>query len=363
MDSKEAKAAVDLEAMVAENSGVVLDSKAKVCRQSGLWQPQLIMPHRLRMEFPWWKQHASWEVCNLIAQGLQADRPLPVTLSCHPCVRSQEDTQLALEVLKEYVEVGAVTVIHESMARHLIPWFLIKKLKGEKTKLRLISDCRELNQFFKYQPFRLDNWSNIFPVLRQGMWAAKLDLRHAYFHLRLRRELKPFVCLKLGNQTFQFQSACFRLAPLPHHWQQLMKTFLKRWRQLGILVWIYLDDILLVGNSASAVRSHVRHVLTDMDDAGLIVNKEKSILDPVQELDHLGFHLNLKEGLLQVPSSKLKMVRRELGKLCTHESISARKMAAILGSTRAFLMAMPFLRAFADQTVQFVAHHSLQSWD
>jgi hypothetical protein len=142
-----------------------------------------------------------------------------------------------------------------------------------------------------------------------------------------------------------------------------MKTFLKRWRQLGILVWIYLDDILLVGNSASAVRSHVRHVLTDMDDAGLIVNKEKSILDPVQELDHLGFHLNLKEGLLQVPSSKLKMVRQELGKLCTHESISARKMAAILGSTRAFLMAMLFLRAFTDQMVQFVAHHSLQSWD
>ena len=38
-------------------------------------------------------------------------------------------------------------------------------------------------------------------------------------------------------------------------------------------------------------------------------------------------------------------------------------MAAILGATRAFLMAMPFLRAFTDQMVQFVNQQESKGWD
>jgi hypothetical protein len=38
-------------------------------------------------------------------------------------------------------------------------------------------------------------------------------------------------------------------------------------------------------------------------------------------------------------------------------------MAAILGATRSFLMAMPFLRAFTDQLVQFVNQQEQLGWD
>ena len=48
-------------------------------------------------------------------------------------------------------------------------------------------------------------------------------------------------------------------------------------------------------------------------------------------LTHLGFVLDLKEGVLKVPPEKLKGVRRELGKLVTHQQMTPRKMAAILG--------------------------------
>ena len=38
-------------------------------------------------------------------------------------------------------------------------------------------------------------------------------------------------------------------------------------------------------------------------------------------------------------------------------------MAAILGATRSFLMAMPFLRAFTDQLVLFVNQQEHIGWD
>ena len=266
---------------------------------------------------------------------------------------------MAWETIQEYLEVGAIKEIPMHQAKHLIPWFVIKK--GE--KLRLITNCKEINQYLEPKAFRLENWAEIFPHLRKGMWAAKIDLKHAYFHLELAKGLKPYICIQLQEKVFQFQAACFGLSTLPQQWQSVMKLFIKKWRKQGILTWVYLEDILLIGNSLAAVQKHLQVMLKDLELAGMVVNKKKSQLVPTQQVDHLGFTVDLKKGLLQVPQEKLKIVQKELGKLLTHWTMSCRKMAAILGATKRFLMAMPFLRAFTDQLARFVNQQEKLGWD
>ena len=104
-------------------------------------------------------------------------------------------------------------------------------------------------------------------------------------------------------------------------------------------------------------------MLQDLEASGMVLNKKKSHLVPTQQVEHLGFMVDLKHGLLQVPQEKMKNIRKELGKNLNHPEMSCRKMAAILGATRSFLMAMPFLRAFSDQLVQFVNQQEQLGWD
>ena len=113
---------------------------------------------RLRNHIKWWEQHSNKEVLQLITAGVTAALPLPSHLSGRPCIRSREETQLALEALGDYMSVGAVKEVHPSLARHLIPWFVIKK--GE--KLRLLTDCREVNHYLEPKPFKLENWRKFF---------------------------------------------------------------------------------------------------------------------------------------------------------------------------------------------------------
>ena len=87
------------------------------------------------------------------------------------------------------------------------------------------------------------------------------------------------------------------------------------------------------------------------------------MLEPTHCIEYLGFQLNLAAGLLEVPPHKLKTVRRELGKLVTHSHLTPRKMAAILGTVRSFLTALPFLRAFTDHLCQFVNLQEKVGWD
>ena len=142
-----------------------------------------------------------------------------------------------------------------------------------------------------------------------------------------------------------------------------MKVFQKLWREKGILCFIYLDDILVLNSTPQGVSENLAFMLQSLQEAGMQVNRKKSILQPSQTVDHLVFSVNLKDGLLEVPRGKLKSVRKELGKIVTHSHMSCRKMAALLGNVRSFLMAMPFVRAFKDNMMDFVNQNRKWGWD
>ena len=177
------------------------------------------------------------------------------------------------------------------------------------------------------------------------------------------QEFREYLRIKIGQKVYQFNGAPFGLSTLPYLWTQVMKTFTRIWRGQGLQVWVYLDDILILGKTEKSTAKAIQKSLTTLEEAGMSINYKKSILRPVQSLDHLCFHLNLKEGYLQVPVQKLKAIRKELGKLITHRYMSVRKMAAILGQIRSFLIAMPFLRAFTSNLMKFVNTLHTQGWD
>ena len=141
------------------------------------------------------------------------------------------EQEACLAILQEYKKVGAVkelSVLESQKVPFLVPWFIITKPEeGGGLKHRLISDCRLLNQHLQPQKFKLDHWKEIFQVLRKNMWACKIDLAHAYFHLPLSEKRKNYMNIQVGSRMFQFVAAPFGLSTLPQQWMAVMKVFLK----------------------------------------------------------------------------------------------------------------------------------------
>ena len=170
----------------------------------------------LRKNLCWWKEHSPPEVFKIIQFGIQPQWELPPVLSKTTMKKSDLEVEKAKNILTEYQKVGAVKICGDlENTGHLVPWFVLSKTENNKEKHRLICDCRELNQFFQTKNFRLDHIQTIFPFLRQKMWAAKIDLKDAYFHLELGNQLKRFMRLQVGDQIWEFQAACFGLNILP----------------------------------------------------------------------------------------------------------------------------------------------------
>ena len=244
--------------------------EAKVCQQSGEQGAQYPFFLRVRDRIQWWEDQCP-RTAAFIREGVCSDWPCPV-LPIRNIPRKLEDQRAALQVLEEYMEDGHVCEIppqDQKQAKFLVPWFVIRKLESTgKEKLRLIADCREINAFLKTRHFKLDHWQQIFPVLRKGMWGAKIDLKHAYFHLALSEAIRPYVRMQVGERQFQFLAACFGLSPLPQLWMSLMKVFAKKWRAAGFLVFIYLDDIMVISSSQVLLQKQLDVMLSDLEGGG-----------------------------------------------------------------------------------------------
>ena len=128
---------------------------------------------RVQDHINWWEKHAPQNVVNLITHGVSANWPLPEFVESPPHIRSQVEVNQALKVLEEYIQVGAVVKNPPGTTRHLVPWFVISKEENGKEKLRLIANCKTINNYFAPKHFKLDHWGNIFPFLKKGMWGAK----------------------------------------------------------------------------------------------------------------------------------------------------------------------------------------------
>ena len=73
-------------------------------------------------------------------------------------------------------------------------------------------------------------------------------------------------------------------------------------RELGIRCIIYLDDILLMNQLA---HQQTCTAIDLLESLGFLVNYDKLVLDPVQEIVFLGFVLNSIAKEVRLPQQKL----------------------------------------------------------
>jgi len=179
--------------------------------------------------------------------------------------------------------------------------------------------------------------ANIFCHLKQGWFCVKIDLKDAYFHIKLHHTLQDYVCMQVGEETWHFQGACFGISTLPQKFMLLMSVWERKWRQEGKKVFVYLDDIFILAPSAKTTEKHLMEMTQDLLKAGFKVNFQKSTMVPTQEVRHLGMWINLKKGKLVIPPEKLKSLRKELGKIILAKKMSCRKISSILGQVRKLL--------------------------
>ena len=97
--------------------------------------------------------------------------------------------------------------------------------------------------------------------------------------------------LKTEEEIYEFQCLPFGLSSAPRVFTKLMKPVMALLRQAGVRCLIYLDDLLIMGQSREEVGNVTQKILFLLQQLGFRVNWEKSQLTPSQRANYLGFIL------------------------------------------------------------------------
>ncbi|XP_071851502.1 uncharacterized protein [Apostichopus japonicus] len=97
----------------------------------------------------------------------------------------------------------------------------------------------------------MENLHLIISLLRKGIWAATVDLKDAYLHIPMNREHRRFVAFQYADRDYLFRALPFGLSTAPRAFTRVAGATVSFLRRREVVLYVYLDDWLIVGNSRS----------------------------------------------------------------------------------------------------------------
>jgi hypothetical protein len=103
---------------------------------------------------------------------------------------------------------------------------------------------------------------------------------------------------------------------------------------------IYIDDMLIFGETKQECEDSVRAVIEQMKRLGVIINQKKSVFSPSQQVEYLGFIIDSVEMTITAPKKKIESIRKDVKKFCKRQASTPRQLASILGKINSLADAM-----------------------
>ena len=243
----------------------------------------------------WLHSKAPPWILNLTRRGYHwtwSQSPPPLAL---PTLSPQNEIVSAL--VEKMLSKGA---IYEVPLQHcfLSRIFHVPKSDGSH---RLVIDLVRLNNHISSPSFSLTGHQALRKTLSLPAWMASLDIRDAFLHVPVRRNLHKFLAITAMNRLFFFRTLPFGLTTSPRTFTFVMRHPLALLHAAGVPAIAYLDDLCLWGDSPQDVLASVEKASTILGELGFLLNLQKSTLTPTRSLTWLGVVWNSETGTVRVP--------------------------------------------------------------
>lgn len=212
--------------------------------------------------------------------------------------------------------------------QYLSKIFLTPKPDGS---YRFILNLKNLNKFIAPQHFKMEDIRTVTKLMTKNCFMATVDLKDAYFLVPINNKSKKFLRFKFQGITYEFQCLPFGLSLAPLIFTKLLKPVMSCLRSKGLILAIYLDDIICIANSYKECLSCVTETVNQLQELGFVINFNKSKLIPNQIQTYLGFELDSKNMRLCLPPNKRTKILEHLKNVSNQKLITIRSFAKLLG--------------------------------
>ena len=267
-----------------------------------------IIYNRLRYHLDFWKTLNSppW-LLDIIENGFKIDFHTPPPKMFFPNSKSCYDGnnfEWLTNTITEFLDYHFISEMNE------IPYCVLPlQIAQHPEKLSLIHDESPLNFYVNKKNFKLEGWEYIFSYARNASYGIKFDIKKFYFHIDIHDNFKKYFGFSLYYKGkiryFQFNVLPYGYSLAPYIARHLLKPLILKWRLLDILIVIYYDDGISIGQCKQFLEMASLQILCDLLRAGLVPGISKCIWLPCTKIDWVGYTWDFKKGTFHVKDRRI----------------------------------------------------------
>jgi hypothetical protein len=294
-------------------------------------------------------------VLNIVSYGLQIEFMSTPTQRSPPPNKVTGDSQLEIieseisallekRAIEETKEIGFISSI-----------FTIPKKSGG---FRPVINLKALNNFVVYNHFKMEGLQTVKRFIQPKDWLAKIDLTDAYLTVPMHQSHRRFLQFTWKEKIYQFTCLPFGLSSAPRTFTKLLKPIVAFLRKKGIRLVIYLDDILIMNSDRDDLCRDVEIVISTLEEAGFIINVQKSESEPTQSIEFLGLIVDTVHSTLALTPGKKEAVLKACKSLLSSREVALWDLASLLGNFNWATAAVPFAQANLRNIQNLYIYHS-----
>ena len=217
-------------------------------------------------------------------------------------VMSGQASQKGMVEINKLVGKGVIEYTEHEEGEFISPIFFRSKSDGTS---RLILNLKILNEFLEYNHFKMETVNSVVDLIQPHCYMTSIDLKDAYYSVKISEEDTKYLKFYVGK-NFKFVVLPNGLCSGPRKFTKLTKPPIACLRIEGVIVAIYIDDIIAIGDTYEKCLIGTIKTIKLFLKLGFIIHPEKSSLQPSQEITYLGFVFNSKEMLVTLTRKKGK---------------------------------------------------------
>ena len=143
-------------------------------------------------------------------------------------VFKEEDQVLIDQEITKLLQLKVIAVTECQAEQVVSPIFLRKKKNGE---FRMVINLEKLNKHITYRHFKMENFEQAVRLVHKGDFMASVDLRHAYYSIKVAEEQRKYLCFKWRGNLYHFTCLANGISEGPRLFTKLMKPVFATLRQ------------------------------------------------------------------------------------------------------------------------------------
>ena len=238
---------------------------------------------------------------------------------------------------KEWDSGAIEVVLNPSAVRLITPVFIA--YHPATLKPRLVHDLRALNVRLQVATASYDNIR--MALLHRRRLGTKLDLASAFKHVEIDEEASSVMAFSFEGVLFRWRRLPFGMAHSPSFFVAALRPTIEALRAEGIRLVVYVDDILVLADSAAELDTHAARVMQRLREDGWRLAPDKCYPWAHDRIVFLGILLDLRTGTAHVPAGKARKFLALVSVCLAAKRIPLSTLQKLAGTLAFFLIAAP----------------------